>query len=67
LKSQTRRIDRLLSDGLAYTRCLNHKLQSKVARVYIRDRRQAEQAKAFDKFGALLGQLTGSTQGAANG
>ena len=38
--------------------CLNHKLQSKVSRVYIRDRRQAEQAKAFDTLGAQLAQLT---------
>ena len=34
--------------------CLNHKLQSKVARVYIHDRRTADQAKAFDALGALL-------------
>jgi integrase len=34
--------------------CLNHKLQSKVARIYIQDRRLAEQARAFDKLGAHL-------------
>ena len=28
--------------------CLNHKLASKVARIYIKDRRLAEQARAFD-------------------
>ena len=39
--------------------CLNHKLQSKVSRVYIRDRRQNEQAKAFDALGARLAQLMG--------
>lgn len=32
--------------------CLNHKLQSKVARVYIRDRRLPQQALAFDALGA---------------
>lgn len=34
--------------------CLNHKLQSKVARVYIKDRRLAEQARSFDALGAWL-------------
>ena len=38
--------------------CLNHKLQSKVARVYIRDRRLPEQARAFDALGAKLEELT---------
>lgn len=38
--------------------CLNHKLQSKVARVYIKDRRLAEQARAFDALGRRLGELT---------
>ena len=37
--------------------CLNHKLQSKVARVYIHDRREAEQARAFDMLGARLAVL----------
>jgi integrase len=37
--------------------CLNHKLQSKVARVYIRDRREADQARAFDALGRHLQQL----------
>jgi hypothetical protein len=32
--------------------CLNHKLASKVARIYIQDRRLAEQARAFDALGA---------------
>lgn len=40
--------------------CLNHKLQSRVARVYIRDRRQADQARAFDALGGHLQQLTES-------
>lgn len=34
--------------------CLNHKLQSKVARVYIHDRREADQARAFEALGAHL-------------
>ena len=37
--------------------CLNHKLQSKMARVYIKDRRLAEQARAFDALGARLEQI----------
>lgn len=38
--------------------CLNHKLQSRVARVYIRDRRLGEQARAFDAVGERLQLLT---------
>lgn len=34
--------------------CLNHQLQSKVARTYIKDRRLAEQQRAFDALGAHL-------------
>lgn len=34
--------------------CLNHKLQSSVARIYIRDRRLQEQARAFDLLGNRL-------------
>lgn len=37
--------------------CLNHKLQSKVARVYIKDRRQGEQTCAFDALGRKLFEL----------
>lgn len=39
--------------------CLNHKLQSKVARVYIKDRRLPEQARAFDALGAHLERVFG--------
>jgi len=39
--------------------CLNHKLQSKVARVYIKDRREADQLRAFDALGRRLAALTG--------
>ncbi len=37
--------------------CLNHKLASKVARIYIKDRRLAEQADAFDVLGARLDSI----------
>lgn len=37
--------------------CLNHMIQSRVTRIYIRDRREAEQAKAFDALGQKLTQL----------
>lgn len=37
--------------------CLNHKLQSKVARVYIKDRRLSDQARAFDALGEHLQAL----------
>lgn len=40
--------------------CLNHKLQSQVARVYVHDRREREQAAAFDLLGDLLSELEGS-------
>lgn len=44
--------------------CLNHKLQSKVARVYIKDRRLAEQARAFDALGRWLAEaLEGQAEG----
>ena len=43
--------------------CLNHKLQSKVARVYIKDRRLPDQARAFDVLGAKLdGIINGTTR-----
>jgi len=37
--------------------CLNHKLQSRVARIYVRDRRVAEQARAFETLGRRLREL----------
>lgn len=37
--------------------CLNHIISSRVTRIYIRDRREAEQAKAFDALGEKLAQL----------
>jgi hypothetical protein len=36
---------------------LNHLIASKVRRTYIRDRREAEQVRAFDALGDLLSRL----------
>lgn len=44
--------------------CLNHKLQSKVAKVYVRDRREAEQAGAFKALGRKLQALAEGHHGA---
>ena len=38
--------------------CLNHMIESRVRRTYIRDRREAQQVEAFDKLGRHLQQLT---------
>jgi len=38
--------------------CLNHMIQSRVTRIYIRDRREIEQARAFDALGVKLTQLS---------
>jgi len=38
--------------------CLNHKIASRVTRVYVKDRRLAEQARAFDTLGARIEALT---------
>lgn len=44
--------------------CLNHKQNDRMTRVYVRDRREAEQAIAFDKLGEKLAALeSGKTQG----
>lgn len=37
--------------------CLNHKIESRVRRIYVRDRRPAEQARAFDALGAKLAEI----------
>jgi integrase len=43
--------------------CLNHVIESRVRRTYIRNRRPTEQARAFDALGArLTALLTGETQ-----
>ena len=46
--------------------CLNHKLQSKVARVYIKDRRLPEQARAFDALGIRLQSIVTGPPAASN-
>lgn len=38
--------------------CLNHKLESKVARIYIHDRREADQQRALDVLGKHLAELS---------
>jgi integrase len=38
--------------------CLNHMIESRVRRVYVRDRRVADQARAFDALGARLEVLS---------
>jgi len=44
--------------------CLNHIIESRVRRIYVRDRRVTEQARAFDALGAKLANLeTGVVQG----
>lgn len=42
--------------------CLNHFIEARVRRTYIRDRRPAEQARAFDALGRKLAQLQGGPQ-----
>lgn len=39
--------------------CLNHMIQSRVTRIYIRDRREGEQVKAFNALGQRLADLVG--------
>jgi integrase len=43
--------------------CLNHVIESRVRRTYIRDRRPVEQAKAFEALGALLGRIATASSG----
>ena len=47
--------------------CLNHMIQSRVTRIYIRDRREAEQAKAFEVLGKKLTELVTMKIPATNG
>jgi len=46
--------------------CLNHVIESRVRRTYIRDRRPLEQARAFDALGEKLEQLTSGKRAASN-
>jgi integrase len=45
--------------------CLNHMIESRVRRTYIRDRRFSEQQKAFDALGRRLSGLAAATSSAA--
>ena len=46
--------------------CLNHISADRMARVYIRDRRQADQARAFDALGIKLEELINGAAQASN-
>lgn len=46
--------------------CLNHKQSNPMARVYIQDRRQADQARAFDALGARLQAITSDEAAESN-
>lgn len=46
--------------------CLNHISADRMARVYIRDRRQADQARAFDALGTRLEELTSGATATSN-
>lgn len=48
---------RLGFSGDTIDECLNHIIQSRVTRVYVRDRREADQARAFDALGQHLAGL----------
>jgi integrase len=47
--------------------CLNHVIESRVRRTYIRDRRAAEQTRAFDALGARLQTLTTAKRATGSG
>jgi integrase len=57
---------RLGISGDVIDECLNHVIESRVRRTYIRDRRPAEQARAFDALGARLAALAGSASAQSN-
>ena len=46
--------------------CLNHQIESRVRRTYIRDRREADQARAFDALGERLAELAEQVAPASN-
>jgi integrase len=46
--------------------CLNHVIESRVRRTYIRNRRPQEQARAFDALGARLEEIRTGTAAASN-
>ena len=46
--------------------CLNHVIESRVRRTYIRNRRPQEQARAFDTLGERLSALSANAEAASN-
>jgi integrase len=46
--------------------CLNHQIESRVRRTYIRDRREADQVRAFDALGDRLAELVELAAPASN-
>ena len=46
--------------------CLNHITTDRMARVYIHDRREADQARAFEALGNRLAELSGNGVPASN-
>ena len=46
--------------------CLNHMIQGRVTRIYIRDRRETEQIRAFDALGEKLGEIVTGQQSPSN-
>lgn len=52
---------RLGISGDVIDECLNHKIESRVRRVYVRDRRESDQRLAFDALGARLQELVFDT------
>jgi len=46
--------------------CLNHMIESRVRRIYVRDRREADQARAFDALGARLAAIVNGETTAGN-
>ncbi|MBH9577859.1 tyrosine-type recombinase/integrase [Inhella proteolytica] len=58
---------RLGISGDVIDECLNHKIESRVRRVYVHDRREADQARAFDALGVQLSALlTGEREATDN-
>lgn len=42
--------------------CLNHMIESRMRRTYIRDRRTVDEARAFDALGKLLPPWSAATR-----
>ena len=57
---------RLGFPGDTINECLNHVQVDRMARVYIQDRREADQVRAFDALGARLNALVTSEAAASN-